>query len=100
MNLEGLIFPGLECITVHLTGAWDAGSRKWYGAVTAAVPLVGMAFIHSSGYCEWCKSERNESSPEVRLALFPFDDVGLDVQVNFSVGHGGRRWSSVLPSAA
>jgi hypothetical protein len=99
MDVEGTVFKGLQTLPVQLNGSWsDHVHCDWKGAAMSTAPLVGMSFLQSPQHCEWCKSERGEASPEVRLALFPYDDAGLDVQVNFSVGHGGRRWRTLVPS--
>jgi hypothetical protein len=99
MDLEGTEFKGLQRLPVQLTGSWsDYTLRDWRGTAISTVPLVGMSFLQSPRHCEWCNSERDEASPEVRLTLFPYDDVGVDVQAGFTVGHGGRRWRTLVPS--
>jgi hypothetical protein len=99
MELAGLVFQGLEKRPVELSGEWaDGASRDWRGKAIATVPLVGMSFLQSSRHCGWSKSERDESTPEVRLALFPHNSANVDVQVSFSVGHGFQRWRSQVAS--
>jgi hypothetical protein len=97
MRLEAVRLEALQSVPVTVNGSWSA-DRDWRGSARSPVPLVGMSFLQSGNHCEWCKSERDEPSPEVRLALFPYDEAALDVQVNFSVGHGGRRWRTLMPS--
>jgi hypothetical protein len=97
MDLEGIAFEGLETLPIYLNGSWAYGAKRdWRGAARSTVPLVGMSFMQSPRHCEWCKSKKDEASPEVRLALFPYDDVGMDVQVWF----WGLRWRSLVPSAS
>lgn len=99
MKFEGIAFETLWSVPVQIDGAWCGDApRDWRGTATSAVPLVAMSFLESSGHCEWCKSERDVTSPEVDLALRQYDDTGLDVQVNFSVGGGGRRCRSLVAS--
>ncbi len=50
---------------------------------------------------EWCKAERQSSNAmQLRLALFPFEKSGCEIQVNFSAGDAGRRYASVVESAS
>ena len=101
MDLKGIEFKALERVPVQVSGGWTPGAGcDWRGTARSQQPLVGMSFLKSDGRCEWCKSERNESSPEMRLSLFPYDAAGVDVQGCFSVGHGDRRWRSLVPSAS
>jgi hypothetical protein len=100
MNLGGISFHCLTPLAVTLEGGWSAPpGRDWCGVATASEPLVAVAFLDCGAVVEWCKSERGSAeSLEVRFALLPYDAQGLDVQVNYAVGRGGRRRRSVLES--
>jgi hypothetical protein len=99
LELEGVVLDSLQSLPFEVAGAWSEGSKRvWRGTSTSAVPLVAMSFLKTRGQYEWCKSEKKESAPTVQLALFPHDDAGMDVQVNFSVGRGGRLTRSKVPS--
>jgi hypothetical protein len=101
MNLAGIGFPCLTSVAATLEGGWS--SRRWpdwQGVATASEPLVAVAFLGSGDLAVWSKSERGRAGNlEVGLALWPYDATGLDVQVNFSVGRGMRRWRSALPAS-
>ncbi len=82
-----------------LEGDWGSERHSdWHGLATADEPMVAVVFLTREAEVSWCKSERalGPSAP-VRLALFCYDEVGKDVQVNFSVGEGGRRLQTLLP---
>ncbi len=99
MNLDGISFNVLQSVPVQLRGAWSENKHAdWRGIATSSTPLVGIAFIDVDGDIEWCKSERDSSTLELRLALFPHDVTGMDVQVNFTVFDGGRRSRTTIPS--
>jgi hypothetical protein len=101
MQLVGVHFEDLMSIDIRLEGKWcSSPSRDWQGTVIADQPIVAITFLLATGICEWCKSERDQQPPTVRLALFPYDREGLDVQVNFSVGGAGLRWRTVVPAAS
>jgi len=85
------VLPGLSRIQVSISGAWlPLPKRDWKGHAACSEPFVGVAILESPASAEWCISVRDDS--EVRLAIFPYDQDGLDVEVTFSLGQGGRRW--------
>jgi hypothetical protein len=86
-------------LPVTISGRWlDPPNRDWQRLATAPEPIVALVFLKHGKTLEWCKSERaRRDSQEVRLALFPYDETGLEIQVNFSTG-GGRLWASVVES--
>jgi hypothetical protein len=100
MDLVGIDFRCLTPFEVALEGCSSPfTSREWRGVALAREPLVAIAFLACGNMVEWYKSERGSAEKlEVRLALFPYGSDGLDVQVNFSVGHGGGRWRSIVAS--
>lgn len=111
--------PALRPMEVTLTeGHWRARPYwDWHGLAIAEEPIVAVIFLQCESEVAWCKSQRaggrtdgwlhlppagsGSASPvpktPVRLALFWYDEVGKDVQVNFSVGGGGRRCKTLLP---
>jgi hypothetical protein len=96
----GLSSPTLKHVKVTLAGSWGSERHSdWRGLATAEEPIVAVAFLTQESEVCWCKSERTGGpSTPVRLALFWYDEVGKDVQVNFSAGEGGRRLQTLLPS--
>jgi hypothetical protein len=92
--------PALKQIGVRLEGSWSSERHSdWRGLATADEPVVAVAFLTSEGEAGWCKSERARGPiTPIRLALFWYDAVGKDVQVNFSVGEGRRRDRTLLPT--
>jgi hypothetical protein len=99
--IDGLTIPGVARAPVVISGEWlPAPKRDWRGVASASEPIVAVSFLRWGHHIEWCLSERptgNES--EVRLALFPYDRDGCDVQVNTFLGGGGQRWRSLVSSA-
>jgi hypothetical protein len=89
-------------LPVTVSGQWmNEKLRDWRGNATAAEPFVVLILLRHGNIIEWCKSERQTRNDlELRLALFPFDESLLEVQVNFSAGDSGRRYSSLLDSAS
>lgn len=87
-------------LPVTISGEWlDPPKRDWRGIASASEPLVAVVFLKQRNRLEWCKSDRGsvEGLP-IRLALFPYDKLASEVQVNFSVGGGGRCLASNVPS--
>lgn len=95
----GLSSPALKQVKVTLAGDWGSQRHSdWRGLATAEEPMVAVVFLTRGTEVSWCKSERARGpSAPVRLALFWYDDVGKDVQINFSVGEGHRRLQTLLP---
>ncbi len=110
--------PALKQIEVTLTdGHWHAKPYwDWHGLAKAEEPIVAVILLKCEGEVAWCKSERPGDRADsgalrlpglghaghipgapIRLALFWYDKIGKDVQVNFSVGGGGRRCQMLLP---
>ena len=89
----------LKQVRVVLRGEWTSKPHlDWNGVATAEEPIVALVFLTRGAEVHWSKSERARgSNVPVRLALFWYDTVGKDVQVNFSVGGGGGRWQTLLP---
>jgi hypothetical protein len=100
--IEGLTVPGVSRFPVTFTGSWSAlPKRDWRGIASAQEPIVAIAFLRRQHHVEWGLSSRTEDNEiETRLAIFPYDKAGLDVQVSVSVGGGGRRFRSQVPTAA
>ena len=78
---------------IRIDGTWSRSTHwEWHGVAKCPEPIVGIAILAIEGTCFWCKS--GPASPHgqipVRLALFQgFDEIQC-VQVNLSVGDGGR----------
>ena len=102
MDLRNTYFVGLTSIDVTVEGKWSEkpSSRDWKGIVIADEPIVAISFIKSSGICQWVKSERDKQPPDIRCVLFPYDDNGLDIQVNFGVGKSNRICRTLVPTAS
>lgn len=85
--------------------------------------MAAIAFLRCERYVEWVRSVRSrprktpfssssddfswalarrleECEIGIRLALAPYDEAGLDVQVNVFIGGGIRRWRCTVPTAA
>jgi hypothetical protein len=91
-------------LPVDLTGNWVvektprlaggfAITRRWEGLARASQPLVVLAVVASPILVQWGKSEA-ATDPDgcpITLALFPYDNLGLDVQVNLTAGGGGAE---------
>jgi hypothetical protein len=95
---------GVTALPVQLAGNWSVTStrrlqggvaitRRWHGLATANQGLVALGVLVNGDFVQWGKSEVRPSADacEVELALFPHDNVGLEVQVNIVVGGGGYR---------
>jgi hypothetical protein len=101
MDLINIHFEGLTSIDVVVKGKWSSSSsRDWRGTIFASEPIVAISFLVSSGICQWVKSERDQQPPDIRCAIFPYDNSGLDVQVNFGVGNSNRIWRTLISSAS
>jgi hypothetical protein len=99
--IDAVKLTSVTQIDILIRGAWDPQEiRYWRGTATASEPCVAVAFLRDGYHVEWCQSERtNESNLDLDLALFPYHkSEDLDIQVNFSIGQGRRRWRSILPS--
>src|SRR4051812_27242403 len=92
----------LTKLPVRIVGEWgNPLKRDWRGIATAAEPVVAVVFLKHGDTVEWCKSGRASGEGlEVRLALFPYDKSGSEVQVNFSVGGGTQLFASLVESPA
>lgn len=97
--IEKMTLTTVSRIDVSIQGSWTGREhRDWRGTAASSEPCVAVSFLRSEGHVEWCQSQRAiENTICLRLALFPYDASNLDVQVNFSIGGGGRRWRSLLP---
>ena len=83
--LMGLSTSELKLVKVTLNGDWGSERHSnWRGLATGDEPIVAVAFLKRESEVFWCKSEHALGlSIPVRLALFWYDQVGKDVQVNF-----------------
>jgi hypothetical protein len=100
MTLDGMTFHGITPLPISVEGQWPPGlNRHWQGWAIAPEPFVALVFLCAPGACKWIKSQRGETTREVRLTLCPYDEVEKDVQVNFSVGGGYALGRSQVPSA-
>lgn len=78
--------------TPRLAGGF-ATTRRWKGLARASQPLVVLAVVASPILVQLGKSEA-QTDPggcPITLALFPHDNLGLDVQVNLTAGGGGAE---------
>jgi hypothetical protein len=101
MTLDGMTLDKTTPLLITIEGQWSPGlKRDWDGLASAPEPFVALVFLSTPSGCKWAKSQRGEATREVRLALFPYDELGKDVQVNFSVGRGYLLARSELPSPA
>ena len=104
MRLDAVRFQALQSVPVTVTGSWRserrrAGSHWWKGSATSSGALVGMSFLQARNAVGWCKSERDETSPEVRFGFEPYDDKDvLDVCAFISVGLGQEQFRTTLLS--
>jgi hypothetical protein len=99
MTAEDISISGAARLPVTISGTWSSTpKRDWQGFASSVEPIVAISFLRCNGRVEWCLSERPTGSRmDVGLALFPFDMRGIDVEVNLSIGGGGRRYRSILP---
>lgn len=101
MSLDAVTLNGATPLLISVQGQWSTGpSRDWLGWAQATEPFVALAFLRTPEICRWARSERAVDSAEVRLALFPYDEEGKDVQVNFSVGSGCVIRRAKAPAAS
>jgi hypothetical protein len=95
---------GVTALPVQLAGKWsvtaarrlqggEAITRRWHGLAKADQGLVALSVLVNGNFVQWGKSEVRPQADacEVELALFPHDNIGLEVQVNIVVGDGGYR---------
>jgi hypothetical protein len=100
MTLDGMTLDKITPLLISVEGQWSPGLiRDWHGQASAHEPFVALVFLSAPSGCKWAKSQRGEATRELRLALFPYDEMGKDVQVNFSVGRGYLFARSELPSS-
>jgi hypothetical protein len=101
MTLDGMTLDKITPLLITVEGQWSPGpTRDWHGLASAPEPFVALIFLCAPSGCKWAKSQRGEATREVRLALFPYDELGKDVQVDLSVGRGYLLARSELPSPA
>jgi hypothetical protein len=96
-----LSWTELSSTPVRCTGAWDRQPvLRWRGVAVADEPIVAIAFLTTDGHVEWCKGERPRGSTvEIDLALLPYDELRLDVQVNVMIAGAYLRCRSRVRSA-
>jgi len=95
---------GVTALPVQLAGKWsfsssrrlqggEALTRRWKGLAKADQGLVALGVLVNGNFVQWGKSDPRPQADacEVELALFPHDNIGLEVQVNIVVGDGGYR---------
>ena len=95
---------GAPSLPVRLAGKWSvkatprlqgghAITRRWQGIAKADEGLVALGVLANGDFVQWGKSEVQPLADgcELGLALFPFDNIGLDVQVNLVVADGVYR---------
>jgi hypothetical protein len=100
MTLDGMTLDKTTPLLISVEGHWSPGLiRDWHGLASAPEPFVALIFLCAPSGCKWAKSQRGEATREKRLALFPYDELGKDVQVNFSVERGYLLARSELPSS-
>jgi hypothetical protein len=99
--IEGLTVPGVAKLPVTFSGTWpEPPKRDWRGVASAPEPIVAVTFLRWQHHVEWGLSSRLEDCEiETRLAIFPYDKAGLDVQVSVSIGGGGPRYRCTVPAA-
>ncbi|MBI3417480.1 MAG: hypothetical protein HY043_19490 [Verrucomicrobia bacterium] len=92
--------PQTTALEVTVSGAWlPSPKRDWQGLIQSSQGVVGISFISAGSHTEWCKSDRgNTEGLEARVMLGNYDSLGLDVQVNFSIGNNGPRWRTLVES--
>ena len=94
----------VTAVPVQLAGKWSvtatprlgggrAITRRWAGLATADQSLVAVAFLVNGNSVQWGKSDPQARGDAcgVDLAMFPHDNIGLEVQVNIVIGDGGYR---------
>ena len=77
-----------------------ATTRRWKGLARASQPLVALAVLVDRDFMYWGKSEA-KTEPDgcpITLALFHYDNLGLDVEVNLTAGGGGTRTRTTVNS--
>jgi hypothetical protein len=98
-------------LRVDLSGEWVvektptlaggvATTRRWKGLARASQPLVALAVLVNRDFMYWGKSEA-KTEPDgcpVTLALFHYDNLGLDVAVNLTAGGGGTGTRTTVSS--
>jgi hypothetical protein len=99
MTIEGITLQEITPLLISVQGQWSPGvNRDWRGLAHASEPFVALAFLCAPRVCKWVKSQRGESPRGISLALFPYDEAGKDVQVNYWVAGGYALGRSALPS--
>jgi hypothetical protein len=110
-TLWGESLQNVPQLRVDLFGAWVvektptlAGglstTRRWKGLARASQPLVALAVLVNRDFVDWGKSEA-QTQPDgcpITLALFPYDNLGLDVEVSLTAGDGGTRTRTTVNS--
>ena len=101
MEATPQIINGLIQIPVKVSGMWEPKpKRDWNGVAVADEPIVAVVFLEVPEVTEWCISDKSSNSTlPVRIVLFNYDDLGLNAQVNISIGNsdGNRRLNCTLP---
>jgi hypothetical protein len=98
-------------LRVDLSGEWVAEktptlaggvatTRRWKGLARASQPLVALSVLVNRDFMYWGKSEA-KTEPDgcpITLALLPYDNLALDVQVNLTAGGGGTEARTTVNS--
>ena len=79
---------------VQLAGTWSVTTtrrlqsgeimtRRWHGLAKADQVLLALALLVNGNFVQWGKSDvrPHVDACELELALFPHDNIGLEVQV-------------------
>lgn len=92
----------LKNIPVRISGSWfPKPKRDWNGTAIADGNIVSVVFLESNGATHWCISDKGDTpSLPIRIVFFDYDNMGLEVQVNFSIGSsdGYRRLACTVNS--
>jgi hypothetical protein len=98
--IDDIILPGVKKIPVSVSGNWlPLKHRDWQGIAFSIEPIVAVTLLRVGNYVQWCLSESKcGNSNEIRLLLLSYEKTDVDVQVNASIGNGGRRSRTILAS--
>lgn len=99
-SLWGTEIQGAVRVPVSCSGEWvPTPERRWKGTLTSTTEIVALTALRRGKTLDWAKSGSSSCSTPLSMGIGLYDLLGVDVQVWLSVGNGGARSRTTVPSA-